>query len=404
MITVGTRVKIIAFLLVGISVVAYVGLRYADLGRYVGLRGYYVVKLDVSDGGGIFTNAEVTYRGVPVGRVGDLNLTTTGVEVDLRIDDSAPRIPASVKAAVADRSAVGEQYVDLRPTKDSAPYLADGSTIRRQDTTLPPAVQNVLRNVDSLAASVPKQSLRTVVDQLYDATNGQGPNLQILLDSSSALTTSALHSVPQQTTLIGDSQTVLATQSAESDALAAFGRDAKLLAGQLDSSDPDLRRLIDVAPQAISQVSGLLQDTDPGLSVLLANLLTTSELTMTRQNGIEELLAVTPAAVAAGSSVITNDGATFGLALTFFDPTPCTAGYQGTPNRNGLDVSPQAPLNVHASCTLAPSTGVDVRGSANAPSGGPVPTPVVPGALRNVWQPVGPTTLAGLLDVAPKSK
>jgi phospholipid/cholesterol/gamma-HCH transport system substrate-binding protein len=402
MLTTGTRVKIIAFLLVGISLVAYVGIRYADLGRYVGLRGYYVVKLDVSDGGGIFTNAEVTYRGVPVGRVGDMNLTETGVEVDLRINDSAPRIPASVKAAVADRSAVGEQYVDLRPTKDSAPYLADGSTIRRQDTTLPPPVQNVLSNVDGLAASVPTQSLRTVVDQLYNATNGQGPNLQILLDSSSGLTTSALHSLPQQTTLIIDSQTVLATQAAESDALATFGRDAKLLAGQLDSSDPDLRRLIGAAPQAVNQVSGLLQDTNPSLSVLLANLLTTSELTMTRGNGIEELLSVTPAVVAAGSSVITNDGATFGLALTFFDPKPCT--YQGAANRNGRDVSPQAPLNTHASCTLSPSSGVDVRGSANAPSGGPVPAPVVPGTFAVLFPPIGPTTLAGLLRVTPKGK
>ena len=50
------------------------------------------------------------------------------------------------------------------------------------------------------------------------------------------------------------------------------------------------------------------------------------------------------------------------------------------------------------------TAGVDVRGSANSPSGGPVPTPVVPGALRNLWQPLGPTTLAGLLDVAPKTK
>ncbi|HEX3590075.1 MAG TPA: MlaD family protein [Pseudonocardiaceae bacterium] len=399
MLTIGTRVKIIAFLVVGIAVVVYVGLRYADLGRYVGVSGYYVVKLDVSDSGGIFTNAEVTYRGVPVGRVGDLNLTTTGVEVDLRIDDTAPRIPASVRAVVADRSAVGEQYVDLRPARNSAPYLAGGSTIRRQDTTLPPPVQDVLSNVDSLAASVPGQSLRTVVDQLYDATNGQGPNLQILLDSSSALAATALRSVPQQTALIGDSQTVLATQSAESDALAAFGRNAKLLAGQLDSSDPDLRTLIDTAPQAVGQVSGVLRDTDPGLSVLLANLLTTSEVTMTRRHGIEELLSVTPAAVAAGSSVITNDGATFGLALTFFDPKPCMAGYQGTADRNGLDVSPQEPLNVHASCTLPPSSGVDVRGSANAPSGGPVPAPVVPGALRNLRQPIGPTTLAGLLGI-----
>jgi phospholipid/cholesterol/gamma-HCH transport system substrate-binding protein len=125
---------------------------------------------------------------------------------------------------------------------------------------------------------------------------------------------------------------------------------------------------------------------------------------MTRQNGIEELLSVTPAAVAAGSSVITNNGATFGLTLTFFDPKPCTTGYQGTTNRNGLNVSPQAPLNVRASCALPPSSGVDVRGSANAPSGGPVPAPVVPGMRSGLLLPVGPTTLAGLLDVTPQGK
>ncbi len=394
MITAGTRIKIIAFLLVGIAVVAYVGLRYADLGRYVGLRGYYVVQLNLADGGGIFTNAEVTYRGVPVGRVGDLNLTPNGVEVDLKINDSAGDIPASVRAAVADRSAVGEQYVDLRPTTSSGPFLADGSTINRQDTTLPPPVQNLLTNVDALASSVPEQSLRTVVNELYTATNGQGPNLQILLDSSADFTNAALASVSRQTQLIGDSQTVLATQAAESDALSDFGRSAHLLAGQLDSSDPDLRKLIDVAPQAVGQVDGLLRDTDPNLSILLANLLTTSELTMTRRDGIEELLSVTPAAVAAGSSVITNNGATFGMSLTFFDPRPCTAGYQGTRHRNGLTVTPQAPLNVNARCTSPASSGIDVRGSAHAPGGGPLPTPAAGSTLPTVGQ-----SLAGLLGV-----
>jgi phospholipid/cholesterol/gamma-HCH transport system substrate-binding protein len=234
-----------------------------------------------------------------------------------------------------------------------------------------------------------------VVNELYTATNGQGPNLQVLLDSSSDFTNAALASIPQQTQLIGDSKTVLATQAAESDALSQFGRDAHLLAGQLDSSDPDLRKLIDVAPQAVGQVDGLLRDTNPNLSILLANLLTTAELTMTRQGGIEELLSVTPAAVAAGSSVITKSSATFGMSLTFFDPPPCTAGYQGTKHRNGLDVTPQAPLNVTARCTAPANSGVDVRGSAHAPSGGPPLTP----AAGSVLPTVGQQSLAGLLGV-----
>ena len=39
---------------------------------------------DFPDSGGIFTNAEVTYRGVTVGKVGQLHLIANGVRVDLK--------------------------------------------------------------------------------------------------------------------------------------------------------------------------------------------------------------------------------------------------------------------------------------------------------------------------------
>jgi len=373
MLTVGVRVKLVAFLLIGVFIVVYIGLNYADLGRFVGLPGYYVVKLDLADGGGIFSNAEVTYRGVTVGRVGALNLTATGVEVDLNVDDSAASIPASVQAVVANRSAVGEQYVDLRPRTDTGPYLTDGSTIAQRDTRLPPQVQNVLSNLDDLASSVPLSDLRTVVDQLYDATAGQGPNLQTLLDTGTKLTTAATTDAPNTFQLVQDSQTVLGTQAGESDALAAFGSNAELLAHQLASSDGDVRKLIANTAPAADQVAGVLQDTDPALGTLLANLLTTSDVAITRQGALTEALSVTPAALAAGSSVINANGASFGMALTFFSPLPCVAGYGGTTERNGLDTSPSPPLNTSARCTLPPGSGVEVRGSANAPSGGGVP-------------------------------
>jgi phospholipid/cholesterol/gamma-HCH transport system substrate-binding protein len=372
MLTVGVRIKLVAFLLIGVAVTVYIGLRYADLGRFVGVPGYYVVKLDLADSGGIFTNAEVTYRGVTVGRVGPLNLTATGIEVDLNIDDSAPPIPATVTAAVTDRSAVGEQYVDLRPKTDGAPYLVAGSTIAQRDTELPPRVQTVLGNLDSLASSVPLPDLRTVVNQLYDATAGQGENLQTLLDAGNALTTKATDDLPNTVQLVQDSQTVLTTQADESAALATFGSQAELLAHQLAKSDGDVRRLIGDTGPAATQINGLLADTSPQLGTLLANLLTTSDVLVTRQGALTEALSVTPAALAAGSSVITPNGATFGMALTFFSPLPCVTGY-GTTERNGLTVTPSPPLNTNARCTLPPSSGVEVRGSANAPSGGGVP-------------------------------
>ena len=89
------------------------------------------------------------------------------------------------------------------------------------------------------------------------------------------------------------------------------------------------------------------------------------------------MLSALPAAVAAGNTVITANGANFGLALTFFDPLPCTVGYGGTPHRNGNDTSPAPSLNTGASCT-EPVTQGEVRGSAHAPSGGPPPAPAQP--------------------------
>ena len=46
--------------------------------------------MQLADSGGIFSNAEVTYRGVTIGRVGQLRLTADGVEVDLELDADAP--------------------------------------------------------------------------------------------------------------------------------------------------------------------------------------------------------------------------------------------------------------------------------------------------------------------------
>lgn len=385
MLTLMTRAKLVVFAVIAMLVIGYTGIHYANVGRYVGLPGYYVVTANLAQGGGLYPNADITYRGVSVGRVGSMSLTATGISVQLDISNSAPPIPANSQAVVADLSAVGEQYLDLRPRTGSGPYLTAGSVIRQADTQIPPPVTNLLSSVDALANSLPAKSLQTVVSQLGEAFNGQGPNLQLLLDASDSFTQAASSSIVPTDSLIGDGQTVLATQEQETQAIEAFGTDAQLLAQQLDSSDSDLRALITITPQAAEQVTSLLQDNDPDLGLTLANLLTTSDLASTRQPALQELLSVLPAAVAVGSTAITQNGpASFGLTLTFFDPLPCTDGYLGTSGspgttyRNGLDTStPAPPLNVNASCTEKPSQG-EVRGPANAPSGGGVPTPATP--------------------------
>lgn len=402
MLTVGTRIKLVTFAVLAVAVLAFTAVRYASLGRVIGLSGYYTVKLNLPNAGGLFTQADVTYRGVSVGRVGAMGLTPGGIVVDLKISNSAPKIPADVQATVADLSAVGEEYVNLSPRTDHGPYLTSGSVIAEPDTQLPPSITSVLTSINNLVSSVPRRSLRTLVAQLGAAFEGQGPNLQVLLDTSSTLTRAATQDLPQSTKLITDGQTVLATQAADTSEIKSFGQSALLLASQLDKSNSDLERLITNTPQAAVQLAGLLRDNDVPLGAVIANLLTLADVTVTRQPALEEMLSALPAAVAAGSSVITARGANFGLALTFFTPYPCTAGYGGTVYRNGLDLSAAPPLNTSASCTLPPSSQVNVRGSANAPSGGGVPAAAEPGsATASVAVPSESADLSELLGLSP---
>jgi phospholipid/cholesterol/gamma-HCH transport system substrate-binding protein len=360
------KAQLLAFATVTAVGVSYVGAEYTGLVDEVLSRGY-TVQADFADSGGIFPGAEVTYRGVPVGRVGALQLTgADGVSVDLDIKDGAPRIPADTLAVVANRSAVGEQYVDLQPRTSHGPYLLDGSAIPRGSTRVPLPTTDLVLSLDRLVNSVGKDDLQVTVDELGKAFSGTGPNLSRLVDSGNALVESASDSLPQTISLIEDSKKVLKTQADQGSSIKSFAHDLATLSAQLKSSDGDLRKLIGNATPAAQQVNSLLKSTGPQLSVLLANLISGGQVTLARLPGVEQSLVTFPALVAGSYTVVPGDGTThFGLVVNADDPPPCTQGY-GTTRRDPADTSTRE-ANTDARCTAPRGSKTSVRGAQNAP-------------------------------------
>ncbi|CRK60069.1 MCE-family protein Mce1F [Alloactinosynnema sp. L-07] len=374
MLTKTVRLQLIAFFLIAVVAVVYAAFRFTDLGRVFGADGYRV-KMDLVESGGIFTNAEVTYRGVNVGRVGEIKLTHDGMRIDLNIDPSAPEIPADLDAVVANRSAVGEQYVDLRPRQDGGAPLKEGSVIAADRTTTPVSTDSVIRDLESLASSVPTDSLRTVVDELERAFTGTGDDLQVLLDNSATFTAAAREHLPQTIKLIEDGGVVLKTQAAQSGNIRSFAGDLRLLAEQLRVSDPQIRTLIAATPGTANAVTGLLRESGNGLGAVFANLLTTSNILVSRVDGLELALVAYPIVAVGPKTVVPGDGtAHLGLALNLFDPPACTRGYEGTDRRDGNELA-DVPENSQAYCAEPVGSPINVRGSQNAPYGG---KPVAP--------------------------
>jgi len=110
-----SRIQLAIFAAVTVITVTAIAVAYLHVPAKLGL-GSYRVSAEFVTGGGIYRNANVTYRGVTVGRVESVGLTDTGVVAQMRLNTNTA-VPGNVTATVKSVSAVGEQYIDLVPPR-----------------------------------------------------------------------------------------------------------------------------------------------------------------------------------------------------------------------------------------------------------------------------------------------
>jgi len=359
MLTVLTKTKVLIFVVVALVTTTFLAVHYVGLDRFVG---GYEITVDMPDAGGLFKNSEVTYRGVPVGKVESLTASRDGAHAVLRIRRGAPAMPAQVQARVVDRSAIGEQYLDLRGGPVEGKKLADGAHLTMTAADLPPSIDGLLRSSRDLVASVPSDSLNTTIDETYAFTRGNGTNLARLLKTSSEFAEAADRNFLTTVSLIDNSGKVLATQQAVASSFQSWSRDIDLVAHAFKDEDKDWRRLIEQTPEAARQIGRLFRTVGQPLGQLMSNLVSTAQVFGTNADGVKETMIRLPEGISITYAVMTSKGMQSGLEPTFFTPEPCVKGYEGTTMRGGLDTSPGKPFNTKAGCTMPTSSGVDVRG------------------------------------------
>lgn len=365
-----TKLQLFVFVLITLVGVSYVGARYARLDR-IFYDDTYTVVAHFADSGGIFAGAEVTYRGVRVGEVESMELTDEGVDLRLSVSKDYDAIPADTMALVGNRSAVGEQYVELQPQTDEEPYLEQASEIPVENTATPIQTQTLLTNLSNTVESVDKDALRTTVTELGAAFGGTGEDLQRIIDTGNAFIEDANANFDTTTALIRDGNTVLKGQVASASAIRTFARDLSLFSGTLAASDKDLRALIESGSVAANDLRRFLEDNKVDLAELINNLVTTGEVVVKHLDGIKQILVIYPYVVEGGFTVVSKSPDTglydahFGMVMTE-QPPICQRGYESTNRRNPTTERGNAPMNTEAYCA-EPATESNPRGAQNAP-------------------------------------
>src|SRR4051794_35482887 len=324
------KIQLAIFTVVSIVGVVVMAFTYVQLPTLLGV-GRYEVTLELPSSGGLYQFSNVTYRGVEVGKVTEVRLTGTGAEAIMSIATS-PKIPADLEANVQSVSAVGEQYVDLRPRTDSGPYLQNGSVITMANTTIPQQVGPMLDQVSKLVDSIPGNRLSDLLDESFKGLNGAGDDFQSLLDSSSNIADYLNDVSDQSRALIDDSRPLLDSQAETTDAIRTWSRSLAGVTEQVAQDDPQLRTILQRGPGFAQETSALLTQVKPTLPILLANLTTLGQILVTYNPSLEQLLVLLPGVIAAQQSFGLPKNNPVGLPLSDFtltvaDPNSCTVAF-----------------------------------------------------------------------------
>lgn len=377
MLTRFVRIQLIIFTIasiVGVFVMVFV---YIQAPTLFGI-GRITVVLELPATGGLYRFSNVTYRGVEVGKVTAVGLTSHCTDPKRKVCVNAtlslatsPKIPADLQADVRSISAVGEQYVDLRPNTGSPPYLRDGSLIAMAKTTVPEAIGPVLDQVSELLKSIPKDKISDLLDESFKGFNGAGYDFQSLLDSAAKLSGDVNGVSDRTRTLLDDSVPLIDSQAQTTDQTRRWARSLAGISQVLVNDDSNVRTILRDGPDATNEVSRLLSQLKPTLPVLLANLTTIGQIAVTYHPSLEQLLVLLPpitAALQVVSPANRPDGIPLGdFAATVDDPPICAVGFMPPSQwRSPADTSViDTPDGLY--CKLPQDSPISVRGARNYP-------------------------------------
>ncbi len=340
--------------------------------------GRYHVTLELPSSGGLYPTSVVTYRGSEIGRVTSIDATPDGVRAVLKLQSST-KVPSDVSASVHSRSAVGEQFVELTPQRRKGDYsraLADGDVIPVGRAAVPPDIGGLLDATNRALQAIPRDNLRTVVDEADKAVAGLGPELSRIVDGSTSLARGAAKNQESITALIDQSPPVLSSQVRTADSIAAWADHMASITGQLKAQDAAFADLLNIGGPALDEGRALFDRVAPALPVLLANLVSLGEIAVTYRSDIEQLLVLFPQGTAVMSAIVAANANTkqdykgvyldFNLNLNL--PPPCNTGFLPVrQQRSPSDVDyPERPAG-ELYCRVPQDSTLNVRGVRNIP-------------------------------------
>ena len=382
------RVQLAIFLALMLVALGVLGIYYLRLPTVAGI-GQYKLYADLPASGGLYKTANVTYRGIQIGKVTDVEPTERGARATMSISDRF-KIPVDASANVHSVSAIGEQYLDLVPTGAGNRYLSAGQTIT--NGTVPDEVGPALDSANRGLEVLPKEKIDSLLSEAAQSVGGLGPALQRLVDSTSAIASDFRDNLDPVNNIITHSAPILDSQVNSRDAIGQWAANLNVIGAQAAQQDAALRSGIEQAAPTADQLNSVFSGVQDSLPQTLANLEIVIDMLKRYHKGVEQALvyfpqegsllqagtiypgegllhfALGPLFAGIGASLLLPGIIPPGAGTDLNLPPPCLTGFLPASEWRAPADTTAAPLPSGTYCKIPKDyQGLAVRGARNYP-------------------------------------
>jgi phospholipid/cholesterol/gamma-HCH transport system substrate-binding protein len=339
---------------------------YLRLPQLAGL-GQYTIHAELPASGGLYNTANVTYRGITIGRITEVEPTELGARATMSIDNRY-KIPVDTIANVHSVSAIGEQYLDLVANGNENRYLVEGETIIKG--TVPEEIGPALDSANRGLGVLPKDKIDTLLTEGSQAVGGLGPALQRLVDSTTVIAQDFRDNLNPVNDIIAHSAPVLNSQVEYGDAIREWSANLSVIGTQAAEQDAALRSGLQQTAPTLDQVNAVFSDVQDSLPQTLANLEIAVDMLKRYHAGVEQTLVILPQGTSiaqTGTKIYPGEGLLhFGLSIN--QPPPCLTGFVPASQWRSPADTTTVPLPTGTYCKIPKDyQGNVVRGARNYP-------------------------------------
>ena len=309
----GTMAKVLGF--AAISAVFTMGLAI-KIGNLQLFSHQYPLHAVFSDASGVFKGDAVKLAGVDVGRVTGAKIDNGHAIVSFTVDKSV-QLPKDSVVAIRWRNVLGQRFLYVYPGNNGGGTYQGGDTIPMRQTENAGDLGEFLNHLGPILRAIDPDKANAFLDSMNTALAGNEAAVRILLDDGAVLSTRLGGMDDKIRTLIGSSDTVMATFAGQDKAIARILDDLNVLGIRLSGMTGDIDSLITNFAIVQKEMEKLLKDNRANIDYDIGALGSVTQNLVRNRSNLEKTLCTLPAGLA-GYFQTTSWGEWFNVRITQF--------------------------------------------------------------------------------------